>query len=161
MKFGFLATLAAAALLAALNPASAGVNCTQKTTEVNGKFGGTPFGAPADTRSLGIGDDDNFARIQAEDCDTDTNTTKNLNGRVTDATALAVAADAVIADPGERINLSLNAVTAQFSSIAFGGSAFVQPDMDLPLRIGVKGAFNPRSGDGVVGLVGTFSFSPF
>ncbi len=50
-------------------PAQAGANCGQETVNANGKLGGTSFGAPADTRSAGIGDNDNFLRLQSRECE--------------------------------------------------------------------------------------------
>lgn len=143
----------------ALSPAYAGVNCTSKTTEVNGKFGGSAFGAPADTRSLGIGDDDNFARLQAEDC----SGTKDLNGRVGQAAALGAALDSRIANPGERINLDLNWMTNDIGGAgAVGGSAFFNiPELDEHLYIGVRGGFGFEGQGALVGLGVSYAFSPF
>ena len=49
-------------------PAQAGANCDLETVRANGKLGGTGFNVPADTRSAGIGNDDNFVRLQSREC---------------------------------------------------------------------------------------------
>ncbi len=50
-------------------PAQAGANCDNETVRANGKLGGNAFNVPADTRSLGIGNDDNFINLQSRECE--------------------------------------------------------------------------------------------
>ena len=97
-----------------------------------------------------------------EDCDTDTDTTKNLNGRTGEAASLAAAADTRIGKTGERLNLDLNAVTHDFGGSSVGGGMFVHvPELADGLYLGARGAYNTAGGGGLVGVGVTYSFSPF
>ena len=94
--------------------------------------------------------------------DTDTNTTKNLNGRIGEAASLAAAADTRIGKTGERLNLDLNAVTHDFGGSSVGGGVFVHvPELADGLYIGARGAYNTAGGGGLVGVGVSYSFSPF
>lgn len=89
-----LATAAVVAIgLFVGNTASAdSLTCTDKTSNINGKLGGNSFGFPADTRSLGVGDDDNFIRNQSEDC-AQANLNQELDAAASRAAALQVDCD--------------------------------------------------------------------
>ena len=93
----------------AIAPAHAGTNCTQKTDNINGKLGGNAFGFSADTRNF-IGDDDNFARLQSEDCVSDDSAArdafKDAKRDARRSAGVAAAMDAYGEQPG--LNLTLN-----------------------------------------------------
>lgn len=93
----------------AIAPAQAGVNCSNKTDNINGKLGGAPFGFSADTRNF-IGDDNNFARLQSEDCVNDDSAArdafKDAKRDARRSAGVAAAMDAYGEQPG--LNLTLN-----------------------------------------------------
>ena len=95
--------------------------------------------------------------------DTDTDSTKNLNGRVGQAAALGAALDSRIANPGERINLDLNWMTNDIGGAgAVGGSAFFHvPELDDNLYVGLRGGFGFEGQGALVGVGASWAFSPF
>lgn len=100
---------------------------------------------------------------QFEDTDTDTDSTKNLNGRTGQAAALGAALDSRIANPGERINLDLNRMTNDIGGAgAVGGSAFFHvPELDDNLYVGLRGGFGFEGQGTLVGVGASWAFSPF
>ena len=100
-----------------------------------------------------------------KDCpeDTDTNTTKDLNGQAGQAAALAAALDSRIAVPGERLNLDLNWAANEFGTGgAVGGNDFFHvPELAENLYLGAGGAYSTE-GSGALFSVGvSYAFSPF
>ena len=97
-------------LLAIGTPAAA--NCTDKDVRAVGDIGGGPFNVPADTRSL-TGPSDEFVKLTAEDCDTDTDTTIDQSEAIQKARrdgrrAASIAASMDAYGWGEGLNVTLN-----------------------------------------------------
>lgn len=99
------------------------------------------------------------------DCptDTDTDSTKNLNGRVGQAAVLGSVLDSRISTPGERINLDLNWSTNDFGGPGAAGGAvmFNLPEVHDNLYVGLRGGHSFEGAGTIVGVGASFAFSPF
>ena len=92
----------------------------------------------------------------------DTDSTKNLNGRVGQSAALASVTDSRISTPGERVNLDLNWTTNDIGGPgAAGGSAFVNiPEVDDNLYVGIRGGHSFEGAGTMVGVGVSYAFDP-
>ena len=93
----------------------------------------------------------------------DTDTTKNLNGRVGDAAVLGSTLDSRVANPGERINFDLNWSTNEVGGAgAAGGAVFFHiPEVDENLYVGLRGGHSFQGAGSIVGVGVSYAFSPF
>lgn len=120
------------------------------------------FNSPASAGGKGWDICDTKLACDGDVVDTDTNTSKNLNGRVGQGAALASVTDSRISTPGERINLDLNWTTNDIGGPgAAGGSVFVNiPEVDDNLYVGIRGGHSFEGAGTMVGVGVSYAFDP-
>ena len=93
----------------------------------------------------------------------DTDTTKNLNGRVGQAAALASVSFAEVSTPGERLNLTMQWSTNDLGGPgAAGGGVLVNlREVDDNLYVGFQGGHSFEGGGSIVGIGVRWAVSPF